>query len=79
MEHLILAYVKPEEHVSRFRPQTSGRGEVAWFHRFWRRKNPRKTQTAISDPPGVGNSSRTVEPESSETLGISRKRRWLLR
>jgi hypothetical protein len=63
MEHLILAYVKPEEHVSRFR----------------RRKNPRETQTAISDPPGVGNSDRAIEPESSETLGISRKRRWLLR
>jgi len=31
------------------------------------------------DPPGVGNCGRAGTLESSETLGISRGRRWLLR
>ena len=38
-----------------------------------------KTQTALVDRPGVGYCDRALLLESSETLGISKKRRWLLR
>ena len=54
-------------------------GEMAWFHGPAGRKNPRTTQIAMSDPPVVGNADRALMPESSETLVISRERRWLLR
>jgi hypothetical protein len=47
-----------------------GRATTAWFPGF----GAGKTQTAISDRPRVGNSGRTVEPESSKTLDISRKK-----
>ena len=66
----------PETWVER---AASGVQGVAVLPRFRRRKNPRKTQTAIVDPPVVGNGDRAPVPESSETLVISRERKWLLR
>jgi hypothetical protein len=59
--------------VARWPAATEGHKAEPYFHRFWRRKNPRKTQTAFSDPPVVGNGGSTGELESSETLVIRGK------
>jgi hypothetical protein len=79
LEEEILAHPHQPPVLQRQAPKRLLRRDGGAVPRFRRRKYPRRIQTPISDPPGVGNSDRAVEPESSETLGISREMRWLLR